>query len=227
MIEGLSIRSPLTEIKPEFDLKGLGIEIKQGPIQIAGAFLRVGDEYFLGTAMVQVAKFGLAAIGGYAKPAHSFFIFVRLTAPLGGPPFFFVTGLAAGFGINRAIDIPPIDDILTFGLLPQNQSKPETQLPTALDPGKAGSNLIEVLEKTGSYIHPKPGEYWMAAGIDFTSFNVVQASALLTVAFGVKFGRGHHGYRGDQHPLLGQGTDRLPEDHIAGPLLTKRQPDCL
>ena len=51
------------------------------------------------------------AYGGYAPAQRSFFIFARLNAPLGGPPYFFVTGLAGGFGINRSLTVPPIDEL--------------------------------------------------------------------------------------------------------------------
>ena len=36
----------------------------------------------------------------------SLFIFASLVAPLGGPPWFFITGVAGGFGFNRSLPAP-------------------------------------------------------------------------------------------------------------------------
>jgi hypothetical protein len=68
---------------------------------------------FLEAASLMIAlgpKFSLAAMGLFSvvKPADdpSLFIYATLDAALGGPPFFYVTGLAAAFGFNRDILLP-------------------------------------------------------------------------------------------------------------------------
>ncbi|KPA88149.1 MULTISPECIES: DUF6603 domain-containing protein [Pseudomonas] len=165
-------------------LDGMSLALQAGPLSIAGGFLRF-DNDFLGEARVSVATFSLTAIGGYAPDESSFFIFVRLQQPLGGPPFFFVTGLAGGFGINRSLLLPTIDQLTSYPLLPQNNKRPENSFPTTLGTSNPGQVLQQTLVKTQSYIHPQAGEYWVAAGIDFTSFEMVDATALLTVSFGV------------------------------------------
>ncbi|WP_136442385.1 DUF6603 domain-containing protein [Pacificoceanicola onchidii] len=162
-------------------LDGMSLEFQSGPLTIAGGFLHMGDDY-LGMAMVKAAGFGLTAIGGLAPKDKSFFIFARLNAPLGGPPYFFITGLAGGFGINRSLILPKIDDLPNFALMPQNN-----QFPTKLDPKDPGGSLASVLAQTAEYIHPEPGANWIAAGIDVTSFEMVDASVVVTVAFGVDF----------------------------------------
>lgn len=165
-------------------LDGMSLALQTGPLSIAGGFLRFDKDY-LGEARVQVATFSLTAIGGYAPDESSFFIFVRLQQPLGGPPFFFVTGLAGGFGINRSLVLPSIDELTTYPLLPQNNQRPENSFPTTLGTSNPGEVLQQTLAKTAQYIHPQAGEYWVAAGIDFTSFEMIDATALLTVSFGV------------------------------------------
>lgn len=165
-------------------LDGMSLGLQAGPLSIAGGFLRF-DKDFLGEARVNVATFSLTAIGGYAPDESSFFIFVRLQQPLGGPPFFFVTGLAGGFGINRSLVLPSIDELTNYPLLPQNNKRPQNSFPTTLGTSNPGQVLQQTLVKTQAYIHPQAGEYWVAAGIDFTSFEMVDATALLTVSFGV------------------------------------------
>ncbi len=70
-------------------------------------FAQVGDDYVGGAVVSIVNMFELSAIGGYteADGQASLFIFASLVAPLGGPPWFFVTGVAGGFGYNRSL--PP------------------------------------------------------------------------------------------------------------------------
>ncbi|HWF78637.1 MAG TPA: DUF6603 domain-containing protein [Caulobacteraceae bacterium] len=181
-LQGLALGTKLEDPKAiSVNLDGMSVDFSSGPLSIAGGFLHLGDDY-LGEARVKAATFGLTAIGGYAPDDKSFFIFVRLNAPLGGPPFFFVTGVAGGFGINRTLIIPPIDELTSFALLPANNS-----FPTSLGAGNPGGTLAETLKSTAAYIHPLAGMNWAAVGLDFTSFEMVDSSALATVAFGVDF----------------------------------------
>ena len=61
-----------------------------------------------GATVAVVGYFELSAIGGYTKIAgdSSLFIFASLVAPLGGPLYFFITGIAGGFGYNRLLPPP-------------------------------------------------------------------------------------------------------------------------
>ena len=181
-LEGLALGLKLDDPADlAVNIDGMSLDFESGPLSIAGGFLHLGDDY-LGEARVKAATFGLTAIGGYAPGERSFFIFARLTTPLGGPPFFFVTGIAAGFGVNRTLVIPPIDNLTSFALLPANN-----QFPATLDGPDPGQTLAATLAATEAYIHPFPGANWAAAGLDFTSFEMVDSSALVTVAFGIEF----------------------------------------
>src|SRR5260370_36104709 len=128
----------------------------------------------MGTA----ATFSFTATGGWAPDAapSSFFISLNLDGPIGGPPFFFVTGLAGGMGINRALKLPTIDELPTYLLLPSNAPKPA---------GSPSATVANVLPKLQSIFVNQPGQYWVAVGIQFTSFEMIEAFVLLTVAFGV------------------------------------------
>ena len=184
-MSGLSVGSPLTKFKPEFNLSGLGLQFPRPPLEIGGAFLKTREQSdageitsYYGQVIIKAASFAFKAIGGWAPEADpaSFFIYLSLDAPIGGPPFFFVTGLAGGMGINRSLRMPTIDELPSYLLLPQNAPKP------AATPQATVANVLPQLQKI--FVN-QPGQYWLAAGIKFTSFEMIEAFVLLTVAFGV------------------------------------------
>ena len=110
-----------------------------------------------------------------------------LDYPIGGPSFFFVTGLAAGFGYNRKLLIPPITGVTTFPLV---QWAVGTGNPPGMDTqGNIGQQVSSVLTTltTSGVIAPSIGDYWLALGIRFTSFEMLDSFALLTVIFGTQF----------------------------------------
>src|SRR5262245_51090331 len=190
-LEGLSITFPMplpgtpAGSTVSFDLEGLAINFTDGPLTVGGAFLKVVQNditNYYGEVAVLAGTFGFKAIGGYS-PAHngtpaSFFLYANISIPLGGPPFLFVTGLAAGFGINRTLILPTLNQLPGYILLPNNAPK---QAATPSDTMKT------VLPQLESVFLDEPGEYWLAAGIQFTSFEMINAFALVTAAFGVDF----------------------------------------
>jgi uncharacterized protein DUF6603 len=213
-IQGLAIGSSLTEFDPVFSISGLGLAYSKPPLEIAGAILRVPDDQlaedvkfqFDGMLVLKAANFSLAAIGSYAQltsGAPSLFVFAQLEGQLGGPPAFFVTGLMAGFGFNRTLAIPAQDEVASFPLL-RLAAPPEPGSSSTEDPTK----ILQVLEGTAplngvtkAWITPKAGEYWLAAGLEFTSFELVSTKALLVVEFGSEL----------TIALLGLSTMQLPQ----------------
>ncbi len=186
-LQGLTITFPIPGQESagvtSFNLDGLGFNLSRGGLKLGGAFLKVLDNgvaSYYGEIMAQMASFGFKALGGYTpagdgRPA-SFFLYANIDVPLGGPPFLFVTGLAGGFGINRTLILPTMDTLSGYILLPNNA------------PAEAGSpsdTIAAVLPQLQSVFQDEPGEYWLAAGIQFTSFEMIDAFALVTVSFGV------------------------------------------
>jgi|GEM_PF-946799 len=173
---------------PTFELQGLALEFQRGSLSIGGAFEKVatnGVTSYYGAVIASAGPFGLKALGGYT-PEHSehgteapasFFLYGCMKAPLGGPPFLFVTGLAAGFGIHRELTLPTLDTLHRFVLLPSNAP---AQGATPAD------SIASALPEIEVWLRPKPGQYWLAAGVAFTSFEMIDAFALVTVAFGVE-----------------------------------------
>lgn len=215
--QGLGIGSPLTSFDPKFHLDGLGLSYDQPPLEIAGGFLAIPSEQLApdvafqydGFASIKLSSFSLSAIGSYAQMTAgdpSLFLFAQLEAPLGGPPAFFVTGLMAGFGYNRDITMPKQDEVLGFPLLVLG-SPPA---PGKTAPPQSMTDVLAILEGTKpitpggeqkQWIAPQTGEYWLAVGLEFTSFELVTTKAMLIAQFGNELA----------FALLGISTLRLPQ----------------
>lgn len=200
---GLGAGSKLSTFSPKFTVQGLEIGFAQGPISIDGGLTGTIDPVdFTGQLVIKATELTIGAIGGYAQfQGHpSFFVYAMLGAPLGGPPYFFVTGVALGFGFNRRLMVPDVAGVATFPLVAwANDAK---TAPPSNPLGDIKQQVNSVLDKltSGGIVAPSVGDYWLAAGLKFTSFKILDAFALLTVQFGNHF----------EIALLGLGTVSVP-----------------
>jgi hypothetical protein len=191
-LEGLGVGSPLKTFSPSFDLRGLAVAYDAPPLEIAGGLVNLappGAHYveFEGGVVVGTPEFKLQAFGYYGdRPGFaSMFLFGDLDYPIGGPPAFFVTGLALGFGYNSALRTPTIDEVGEFPLvatLPGSTTAERevfgSKNPTPLD-------VLEYMRKGSSpWVEPKAGSLWFAAGATFTSFELISGQALVLVEIG-------------------------------------------
>jgi hypothetical protein len=179
---GIPLSSPGTLSAYDFGLDGLAVSFASGPLSITGALIReevtVDGQQVLeynGEAVVKAEKWALGAIGSYASlgGTPSLFVFAQYNGTIGGPAFFFVTGLCAGFGYNRSIKIPGQNDVPSFPLLSG-----------VADPSKIGganASPAQALAALGDWVLPAQGFNWFAAGVQFTSFELVQSNAVLVV----------------------------------------------
>lgn len=194
-LNGLAVGSPLKEFTPDYQLNGLGLSYSSESLEISGAFLRSTKEYngvtydeYQGLATIKAKLKGkdlaLSAIGSYAyyNGQPSLFLYAVLEFPIGGPAFFFVEGLAAGFGYNRWLTVPPVEELGEFPLVSQ-----VIEGVSSLDTEDKGSTLTNQLEQLDKYITPSPGSGFIAIGIKFSSFKLIDSFALLTIAWGEKF----------------------------------------
>lgn len=194
---GLSVTSKITDVKdgefkPKFGLQGLGLSFSKGGVAFAGALLHLEvtkngktvDEYD-GLASVTAEGLRLAAIGSLrtVNDQTSLFLYAVLDYPLGGAPFFYVTGLVGGFGLNRKLVMPPVDQVSTFPLIQAAISPPE--MPT--DPGKTGTFIKDEMQKLGKYLMPSIGQYFGCAGLRFTSFELLDSLVVVSISFGREF----------------------------------------
>lgn len=207
---GMGFGSPLNTFSPHFSLQGLGIDYTNGPLEIGGGMLNIPssppiDFEYGGIVVIKTAKFGLSAVGAYASISGtpSMFVFAQYFQPIGGPPYFFLTGLMGGFGYNYTLRIPQQDEVMNFPFV-KGINQPDTV-------GGKGASPLTVLGRilggdgNPGWVSPQVGQYWLAFGIQFTSFSIVTANALLVAEFGNEF----------QLALIGLATMRLPQ---AGPV---------
>ncbi|MGF1668209.1 MAG: DUF6603 domain-containing protein [Acidimicrobiia bacterium] len=197
----IPIFDPLDLTAWEISLAGLAIAYSRNGVDIAGGFRWIDDQY-AGLVQVQAGQFGITAIGAYgefpespksSETYTSMFIFGVLNAPLGGVPPFFVTGIGAGVGLNRALAIPAdVVDVVDFALV---EAMSDTGF--ANDPMSALSRFI------GDFPVER-GTLWLAAGVKFTSFALVKSVALLTVQIGEHL----------EIDLLGVSTADLPSSEL-------------
>ncbi|MDA0162833.1 hypothetical protein OM076_21345 [Solirubrobacter ginsenosidimutans] len=185
-------------LHPEFHLDGLSMSYEAPPVRVSGALLRrpdtpAGEWQFDGALSVRAGAYELSARGSYAdRHPPSLFAFLQVMAPMGGPPYFFIDGIAGGFGINRTLTIPPIEEIEDFPLI--RGTAPTTNV------FAENTSVADAMAILGEAIQPADQQHWMAAGVAVSSFGVLHSKVLLTVAFGHRVEIG----------LLGMATLRLP-----------------
>ncbi|MDI2130034.1 DUF6603 domain-containing protein [Yinghuangia seranimata] len=119
---------------------------------------------------------------------HSVFIYGEASliggASLFGPPPFTVTGFSAGFGVNSSFKkVPDGAEIAEFPLvarLDAAQALPGMPAPTPYTPEDA----LKALTGPTGWIRPQQGQYWIAAGVKFTSFGFIETKALAVLELG-------------------------------------------
>lgn len=198
---GVPVATPGSPNTFSLGLEGFDLTFKSGAVSMAGGFLKnvidAGKETerteYNGAVAIQAASWGITALGSFGTVGESpsLFIFGVLNAALGGPPVFFVTALAAGFGYNRKIVMPAINQVQNFPFVK-----------AAINPGLfTGKDTDKVLASMSESIPPELGQYWFAAGVKFNSFELLNSFALLILQFGKKF----------EVDILGLSTLQLPK----------------
>ena len=201
---GLGAGSPLDSFAPTFTVSGITASLQVGDLAFSGALVGSIDPVNLyGEISLQLGDIALGALAGYAtyEGDPSFFLYAVLDAPLGGPSFFFVTGVAAGFGINRQLVVPDVSGVAKFPLV---QWAVGIDAPSSSPTGDVGSQVaatMQALSQSG-VIAPEIGEYWFAIGVHFTSFELLDTFVLVTVSLGNDF----------ELDILGLSTLSLPPD---------------
>ena len=176
--EGLGMHYELESGDVSAFIRGFGVDFSRGPISFGGAFMNA-DGDFLGKVSVKTPTIGLTAFGGLKMLDHapSMFLYALINYPLGGPPFFYVTGLAGGFGVHRKLSMPSLKDIPVFPLVADAISPPT----------KLASDPAAQLARLHDYVKPHLGEYFIAAGLKFTSFKLIDCFVLVAVELGEHF----------------------------------------
>lgn len=186
--DGLGVGSSLKEFSPKFKIPVIAIEYKgNGGLEIGGALYwkqltpEEENEFkfkIAGLAIVKTEAFTMKVLAAYDKFLNgdsSFLVYGVLDKTLGGPPFFLVTGLALGFGYNRTVITPTLDKLKEFPLVKL----------AITDQGV--SELSSCLRDLNACLPAKRGEMFLAVGIKFTSFKIINSFILLIAKFGKSF----------------------------------------
>ncbi len=186
-LDELTVEAHLREISNVhgygLDLQGMNVHVDSGDLEINAGMIksaRDGVISYDGQAMMKFRDTTIAALGSYTSLPEgggtSLFIFAMMNKPIGGPSFFYVTGVSAGFGYNRRLELPAIDNVQSFPLVAGLS-----------DPALIGGDNptpTQALEKLRAVVPPSRGDYWLAAGVQFTTFGIINSNALLVVQFG-------------------------------------------
>lgn len=174
---GLGIIPNLKKFDLRFYISGFEISFDNGVLSIGGGFYQSKNNQnnhpvYTGELLIRFKEIGLTAIGSYTE--GSMWAYLALLAPIGGPPAFFVKGLAAGFGYNNRLILPSIEEVNSYPLiLAATKSFDKTK--------DSKNNLLDDLKNK---IIPEKGQYFLAAGIKFTSFQIINGFILATASFG-------------------------------------------
>jgi hypothetical protein len=185
-VEGLGGVYDLGTKKITLALRGLGIDFSRGGIEIGGGFLNQ-DGDFAGKVVIRAKSFTLSALGAVAvvNGEPSIFIYGLLNYPLGGPAFFYVEGLAAGFGYNRTFHMPTVDKVRECPLVVDALAETAVVPRAAHQSDKAA--VAAQLARLHDFVSPSVGEYFFAAGIKFSSFKLLNSFLLVGIVAGKRF----------------------------------------
>ena len=174
---GLGIVPNLKNFDLRFYISGFGVGFDNGVLSIGGGFYQSKKDknnhpVYTGDLLIRFKEIGLTAIGSYTE--GSMWAYLALLAPIGGPPAFFVKGLAAGFGYNNRLILPSIEEVNSYPLI--------LAATKGFDKTKDSKNNL--LDDLKNKIIPEKGQYFLAAGIKFTSFQIINGFILATASFG-------------------------------------------
>lgn len=167
-LEGLGVMVPfpnLTDVRPV--LTGLGLSVKNSFMELSGSFAKeLGRPSYSGKIVVRVKTFSFTLAGGFTQtPYTSVFAVGVVKAKIGIASCIVITGIAAGFGYNRRLQVPDIDHLDQFVLMKIIKGQ--------MSPEDASRNMP-----------PERGSHWLAAGLQFTAYNMIKGDAIASLQFG-------------------------------------------
>ena len=191
------------KINPLFNLKGLGVGYTNSTFEIDGTLITQAKKErdtqkdsmeYSGGAVLKTKGFSLDAFGSYydSEENTSMFIFLEVDRVFGGPPSFILTGILGGFGYNSELRIPDIDEIGEFPFI-SGLDDPEKIGNTSKEKVKKATTPTQALvkltnpENTKPWVTPKVGNIWVAAGIKFSSFELMKSTAIVVGEFAKDF----------------------------------------
>ncbi|HWF89128.1 MAG TPA: DUF6603 domain-containing protein, partial [Pyrinomonadaceae bacterium] len=128
------------------------------------------------------------------RQEKTFFIYAMLNAASGcGPTFGPIqfTGIALGYGHNRRLKIPRIEEVAEFPLVQMvmgegGYQEDETSLDVRKQLGKPLEDLVGMLEKFKDHVVAEAGQQFACGGVRFTVGGIVDCFALMVVQWSEK-----------------------------------------
>lgn len=168
-------------------LAGMEVGFMSSGLEISGSLQNIPPTkevsyQFDGSLSIRMGEWQFLALASFAQlndKSMSFFAFLKVNGMIGGVPAFMITGLMGGIGINRKLVIPSLNEVCEFPLLKLGGGT------------KSKSDVIDMLEgripgengKKKQWLRVSKGDYWLAAGIEFTSCELVEGKLLLIASF--------------------------------------------
>ena len=199
-LHGAGIGLDMSDNSVGFYISGFGVDFDNGVLSIGGDFSATpkgNDTEYTGMLSFRFKDIGATAVGSYSN--GSMWAYLAILAPLGGIPAFFVKGLAAGFGYNKKLELPSIENVSKYPLI--------TAATNGFDKGNTLNDLMK-------YISDEEGQYFLTAGLKFTSFETITGFLLATVSFGKELELGLLGI-GDLSVPPNIGTDCIARAQLA------------
>lgn len=153
-------------------LHGLQIGFSKGGVQVGAGLLRTetpsGDEVYTGDAVLRAEEYGFSGVGSFSTGTPpSLYLFVFLDAPVGTPTIH-VEQMAAGFGYNRGAASPDISSLDKYPLI-------QTMVSGDVN-----------LSRYNNTFPPKSGNVWLGAGVQFSSWELINASVIPLLSAGTQ-----------------------------------------
>ncbi len=177
---GVALSEPISF---NFYLSGFAVSFDNGVLSIAGGLSMGYDDQknpqYSGLLSIRFKEIGLTAIGQYTKiiedgkETAALCACFALLAPLGGIPAFFVKGIAGGFGYNERLILPPIEKVNEYFLIK-----------AAMDGFRKDLTPKEIL---AGQVKAENGQFFLAAGLKFTTFETIEGCMIVTASFGNDF----------------------------------------
>lgn len=146
----------------------------------------------------------------------AFFVYAMLNAAAGcGPTFGPIqfTGIALGYGYNRRLKVPRIEEVAEFPMVKMvmgegGYQEEDKSLDIRKQLGKPLEDPVATLEKMKSHVVGEAGQQFACAGVRFTIGGIVDCFALVIVQWGEEF----------ELSILGLARFRHPRDLEAAPI---------
>lgn len=167
-------------------IQGIGLSFDERPVSMSALLIKEDDTSWTGGVSIDYVPYAFMAGGMYqcvqpqgaaasATTVATVFVFARLDGPLVELEFATISKITGGFGYNSSMTLPNVGNVTQFPFLQ----------------GDLGDKPLAVLDK---FLNPVPttwfslseGQFWLAAGLGCTAFQVLNIQAVATVSWGTQ-----------------------------------------